>query len=76
MQTSTGGGIDSLRDEIERLRKEQSETMKLVTQMTSRFEKLEARVTALEGGVPASTPTKEVSEIVMKLIFNDVCDGS
>ena len=76
MQTSTGGGIDSLRDEIERLRKEQSETMKLVTQMTSRFEKLEARVTALEGGVPASTPAKEVSEIVMKLIFNDVCDGS
>ena len=57
--TNTRGSIDSLRDEIKRWRKEQPETMKLVTQIISRFEKFEARVTALEDGAPASTPAKE-----------------
>ena len=58
-QTGTSNA-DNLRNEVERLKTEQAQTLKLVTQLTARCEDLEARLSAIEGktsSAPAQAKT-------------------
>lgn len=56
LSSNTTSSADSLRDEVEKLKIQQTETVKLVTQLNSRFETLEARLSAIEGK-PATSQT-------------------
>ena len=58
---------------MEKIRAQQAETVKLVTQLNARFEKLEVRLAALEGKPNAPAQTQAVSWFSSAFPFDLLC---
>ena len=70
---------DSFKTEIENLRKEQSALLEQVSRLTSRFDKLEARLSRIEGGSSQPAAENQPSQVLnfgQLFFFNRInCKG-